>query len=387
MRAMAALMRVWTEQAASIRIGRAQMQQGFNQNLDVELEAPVALVAEVGVDAGGHGGDVGGFAAPAFHLGQAGDAGLEGVALHVAGHVLAVVLVVLDGMGAGTHQAHVNLEHVKQLGQLIKAPAPQHRTHGGHTRIVAGGLLQAGLITGFEHEHAAELVDRKALAIEAVALLAKQHRAGAGKLHRQGDQQQQRSNQQNTGARNEQLKAAFELAVGEELAPAPEVDAGLLAHLIHSEVHRGLGPIGCIHHGHGRIAKDAQQIGHLQAVAGDVAEHNAIHGVALKPALHLAVVAAKGWQARGGARAAAAAQTRPRASSPSSGRPPPARQRRQRRGASPNTRWCGCCLIGCGDNASTYAGPHGWPATATRPLGPRGRCRAGRSWQWIWWRS
>ena len=226
------------------------MQQGFDQNFDVELEAPIALVAEVGVDAACHRFHFSGFAAPAFYLGEAGDAWLEGMALHVARHMLAVVLVVLNGVGAGAHQAHLTFEHIEQLGQLIQAPAPQHGTHGGDAGVITGGLLEAGLIASFQHTHAAELVHREGLAIEAVALLAKQNWPWARKSHHQGNQQQQGGDQQHTGAGEQQIKTAFELAIKEALTAAPEINAALVAHLIHGEMHRRAGPSGGIHHRH-----------------------------------------------------------------------------------------------------------------------------------------
>ena len=85
---------------------------------------------------------------------------------------------------------------------------------------MARGLLEAGLITSFKHTHAAELVNREGLAVETVALLAKQNWPRAGKSHRQSNHKQQWRNKQHTGAGEQQIKAALELTIEEALAAA-----------------------------------------------------------------------------------------------------------------------------------------------------------------------
>ena len=61
---------------------------------------------------------------------------------------------------------------------------------------MAGSLLEAGLIAGFQHTHTTEFIHCEDFAIKAVALLAKQNGAWAGQSYGQGNQQQHGGDQQ-----------------------------------------------------------------------------------------------------------------------------------------------------------------------------------------------
>ena len=218
------------------------------------------------------------------------------MALHVAGDLPAVELVVLNGMGAGAHQTHVAAQHVEQLGQLIEAPAAQQPAHGGDAGVVAAGLAQAGLVAGLHHPHGAELKNAEAAAIEAVAVLQEEDRAGAGEFHGQGDHQQQRADQRQAEAGQGDIKSAFELAIDQGALAAPEVDAGRVAHRGDAEAHPGLGPAGGIDHRQAGVAEEAEQLVHAQPVAGHVTEHDAVGVLVVEPAAHLGQAPAAGGQ-------------------------------------------------------------------------------------------
>ncbi len=271
----------------SVGLGGAEAEKGLDEDLDVEAEAPVALVAEVGVDATGHGLEVAGFTAPALHLGEAGDAGLEGVALHVAGDEAAVLLVVVDGVGARTDEAHLTAEDVEELGQFIEAPAAQDATEGCDAGIIAGGLAQAGLVTGLEYAHGAELEDAKAAAIEAVAILGEEDGPRAGEGHSCGDHGQDGSDEQNAETGEQQVHSPFGLAVDEGAFATPEVDAVDVPDAIGGEVHGAAGPGGGVDHRQAGVTEELQQLVHGEVVAGHVAEDDGIHLLFIQPAAHL----------------------------------------------------------------------------------------------------
>lgn len=93
------------------------------------------------------------------------------MALHITRNHLAIELIVLNGMGPGTNQAHVPFQDIEQLRQFIEAPAPQKTSNWSNAWIISGGLLHHRLIRRIKLTHAAELQAFEALAIQAITIL------------------------------------------------------------------------------------------------------------------------------------------------------------------------------------------------------------------------
>ena len=79
-------------------------------------------------------------------------------------------------MGARAHQRQLAAHHVEELRQLVQAGLADEAADAGDARIALGhelGRIGVGLVD----EHRAELEHVDQLVVEAVALLAEQHRA------------------------------------------------------------------------------------------------------------------------------------------------------------------------------------------------------------------
>ena len=141
---------------------------------DVEkivLDAPLELLVRVGL------------AAPAVDLRPAGDAGLHAVAGEIAVDDLLVEPVGglgLQGVRARADEREVAFERdVDELRQLVEAGLADEAADAGDARVVARRELARRCDPSWFDVHRAELEDLDQLVVEAVALLAEEHRAGA----------------------------------------------------------------------------------------------------------------------------------------------------------------------------------------------------------------
>ena len=110
-------------------------------------------------------------------LGEAGDAGLDVVAVGVLGVLRGELLDEVRALGARADEAHVTVEDVPDLRQLVEA---------GGARVVVGRELRAGEFLGVD-AHRAELVDLVGLAEATGADLAVEGRAAVFELDGDGD--------------------------------------------------------------------------------------------------------------------------------------------------------------------------------------------------------
>ena len=153
--------------------------QRHKQNLDVEEEIPVLDVVNVVADARLDGG----VPPQAVDLGPAGDAGTDLVLHHVQGDLLLELPHIVGHLRPGTHQAHVPLEDVEELGQLVDGQLPQDGAKPGlavvHVPAPAGVLVRVD-------PHGAELVHFEELFVPAHPLLPEDHRPGGGQPHPDG---------------------------------------------------------------------------------------------------------------------------------------------------------------------------------------------------------
>src|SRR5205823_14332026 len=153
------------------------------EDLDVEAERPVRDVVVVPLHTLGKGC----LAAQPVHLGPAGDARLDAMAVAVAGDVAREQLHELGPLRPGADQAHLALEHVEQLRELVERAAAQEAPDRGAAilplhaprRSVAAEqefqraravLLRRRLAGG--EAHRAKLVEVEGLAVAPYAALA-----------------------------------------------------------------------------------------------------------------------------------------------------------------------------------------------------------------------
>ena len=141
------------------------------------------------------------------HLPEAGDAGRDvEPAARPAGDLRGLV----DHERARPHEAHLALQHVPQLRQLVEAACACRRPPTRVTRgssfilkrapeISLSGASATPLALG-AHPHGAELDDPEDAPAAAVALLPEEHGPAAVELHGRRDQRQQRRQQQQAEA-------------------------------------------------------------------------------------------------------------------------------------------------------------------------------------------
>ena len=141
-----------------------------------------------------------------------------------AGGLCVVVLQRGQPLRPGPHQAHVPLQDVEQLGQLVHLGPAQETPCGSDPRVIPAHLLPLHHPLG-AGPHGPELVDAEHPAAEAGALLQEEHGAGGRQLHQRGRRQKQgeaqRQQQQGCGDIEEPLGCRLDAPAAH--APAPPV--------------------------------------------------------------------------------------------------------------------------------------------------------------------
>lgn len=141
----------------------------------------------------------------AEHLRVAGQASLGLQAQAELGHVLLVFGGDLGALRAGTHKAHLTLEDVDQLGQLVQAAGTDDVSHAGDARIVfAGGHDRAAVFFGV-HAHASEFDDPELPAVLCQAGLPVE-RGAAVAAHAERHDREKRGQDQQQQAAHDQVE-------------------------------------------------------------------------------------------------------------------------------------------------------------------------------------
>lgn len=109
-------------------------------------------------------------------LGEAGDAGLNVVAVGVLGVLRGELLDEVRALGARADEAHVAVEDVPDLRQFVEAGGADEGADARDARVVVGRELRAGEFLSVD-AHRAELVDLVGLAEATGADLAVEGRA------------------------------------------------------------------------------------------------------------------------------------------------------------------------------------------------------------------
>lgn len=133
--------------------------------------------------------DAGGVAL--LDLGPAGDAGFDSVAPLIKGDLALKLLYKLDLFGTGTDDAHVALQNIPQLRQLVQAEAAQDTAHGSDTIIIVAGKL--GAISLCVNPHGAKFHDAKRASALPDTVLPKQDGTGRADTDQEGRHEAQRN--------------------------------------------------------------------------------------------------------------------------------------------------------------------------------------------------
>ena len=158
-------------------------------------------------------------------LGEAGDAGLDVVAVGVLGILLGELLDEVRALGARTDEAHVAVEDVPDLRQFVEAGGADEGADARDARVVVGRELRAGVLLGVD-AHRAELVDLVGLAEAAGADLAVEGRAAVFELDGDGDGHHERQGEDEGDAREHDVDGALDGALFDAQAQAARTEDG-----------------------------------------------------------------------------------------------------------------------------------------------------------------
>src|SRR6266568_6856566 len=114
-----------------------------------------------------------------IHLRPAGDSWLHQVPEMIERNCFLVALSASDPFRAWTNQAHVALEDIPKLRQLIEPEFPQPAPRTGYARIVVPRVEIGRILVQVTHEHRAKLVCRKDTTFAPDTRLPKDYRTAA----------------------------------------------------------------------------------------------------------------------------------------------------------------------------------------------------------------
>src|SRR5688572_12407980 len=178
------------EALGSVRVAIVQYpDDSLHQDPKIEGRRPVPQILEVIFDPAMHVFELAGFAAATVHLCESSDSRWHFMADHVALDQPAILLIMRDRMRSWTDEAHVALEHVDELGQLVNGVAAQPTPDRGDPFVALGRLLNDGPV--FRDGHGPELEHIDDLSIQAIAPLAEDCGTGRSQLDQHSNEQQE----------------------------------------------------------------------------------------------------------------------------------------------------------------------------------------------------
>ena len=92
-----------------------EVEHGAQKDTQIEAERSLPQVTKFSIHPAGHSIELGSLTPQALDMGQTCHNGLEWMTLHVDRDKLAIVLVVIHGMGAGANQAHGTGEQIQEM--------------------------------------------------------------------------------------------------------------------------------------------------------------------------------------------------------------------------------------------------------------------------------
>src|SRR5258705_1074149 len=198
-----------------VAIDAEAVPEGLQEDLQIEGETPTLDVVEVVLDPLLDRR----VAAPAVDLGPAGDPRLHLVAEHVAWHAAPELLDEARALRPRPHEAHLAVQHVEELRQLVEARPPQGNAERGTPRIILARPHRSRLRLGV-HPHRPELQHPEAPAVDPHALLAIEDGPRRGELERDRDPQHHWRRDRQRERAEDQVEHALDDAV-------PAVELGL----------------------------------------------------------------------------------------------------------------------------------------------------------------
>lgn len=196
------------------------LEQGEKQNFDIQQDGPVFDVIHVVFNALFDGG----VPPQTVHLGPAGDARADLVLDHVQGYLLLELVHKVGQLRPGAHQAHVPLEHVEKLGQLVDG---EFADEGAEPGLPGVGVGAPSGVRGGVHPHGPELVHIKGLFVQTHPLLPEDDGAGGAELHPRGGKQHHRGGQDDEHQRARNIHGPLYKGVAQVVqGDAPQVDQG-----------------------------------------------------------------------------------------------------------------------------------------------------------------
>ena len=160
-------------------VGTDDGQGSLENDLDVEPEGPVLQIPDVALDAFLHLPELLGLTTTACHLGPSGDAGTTEMAHHILIDEGTVLLGVQQHMRTRSYNAHVALQHIEELWELVDIGLAHELPKRELARVVLRGLQHVGL---FVDVHGTELITIEIASVQSGALLHKEKGARALQL-------------------------------------------------------------------------------------------------------------------------------------------------------------------------------------------------------------
>ena len=173
---------------------------------DVQPETPVLDVPDVSLDSLFHLPKFLGFTTIAGHLCPSRDARFGEMAHHVLVNDGTIYLSVMQHVRSWTYDAHVSLQHVDELWELIDVGLSHEVAKGELARVVLGGLHQVGILVDV---HGAELQTLESLAVQSRSCLTEKDRSRTLNLDDECDDGQEwKQTEADDGADND-VEGAF----------------------------------------------------------------------------------------------------------------------------------------------------------------------------------
>src|SRR6266478_1318606 len=144
------------------------------------------------------------FAVRIIHLRPPGDPWLHQMPEMIKRYPLLILFRAPDPFRAWTNQAHVALEDIPKLRQLIEPQFPQPAPGAGYAWIIVPRVEIGRILVQVTHEHGAELVCRKDMTFAPDTRLPEDGRSAA--LHPNQEENQwekRRENQKKNGRKNQ----------------------------------------------------------------------------------------------------------------------------------------------------------------------------------------
>ena len=179
----------------------------LEDNLEVEPESPVLEIPDVAPDALFHLPEFLGLTTEACDLRPTRDARTAEMAHHVLVDELAIHLRVEHHVRTGADNAHVALQHIEELRELIDIRLAHELAKRELAWVVLGGLQGVGLVVDM---HRTELIAFERMSVETRTVLDKEQGTGTLHLDDQGDNRQEGQQHQTGKGTHDDVEGALQ---------------------------------------------------------------------------------------------------------------------------------------------------------------------------------